>query len=750
MIRRLPTTLAALSLAAVFLSVPAANSALSSIPFPGAGTGDLSVRPGTYYRGQKVEFLANFPSGEAGATVTFFEETFVGSEEYDSIGTDVANSLGNAYFTDYTIGDRVRVFARTGGAGGEFTQLVLLDRSAVSFDTCGQTGDFSTDPTVVADGQAVTLKGFFPSDQDFLNVTFFRKSGDTFTPVGFDESNRLGNAYLNNYEVNGTQQLFARTSAGQCTEVQTVDPVASSALLDPKFTPAGSDDQDARARATFVPARPGAEAELQVKTIKDDVWKTIETATQNSSGVANFYISDPLEVEHRYRARSNGMATTNNVTYAGPLLDKDTGLATFHFNSNDGEPVDTRTKYFDGEFAMKGGAFNCDDEGAVQGPGEEEKAEMKGRGNYSWTFAKKGFTLKLGDKKNLCNMGDSSKWALVANHYDRSLLRNAVAYHVGKQFSNLAWTPDQVPVDLYVNGSYRGSYTLVERITADNDTPAEGGRVPIHELNGDDATEQTQPKISGGYILEWDFRHDADMNFDLGTRGWIGVKEPEDPEDPDGISDDQFRYIRNYVNSCDDKLFSSNFTDDNDNGWESCIDKASAVDYYIAMEYMKPVDGNMWASVYMYKPRRDGTGDDGDGKLRMGPLWDFDLAMGSANRAGNVVSPSSWYLRNNLGVSAQQSSKTWFNRLNEDPEFRAAVKNRWNQVDQDIDPSVFIGVNQGAIAESAEENYKKWNHDSKISQFQVIRNSWNADVGYLEDWMDERRAWMDSQLDNND
>ncbi len=45
------------------------------------------------------------------------------------------------------------------------------------------------------------------------------------------------------------------------------------------------------------------------------------------------------------------------------------------------------------------------------------------------------------------------------------------------------------------------------------------------------------------------------------------------------------------------------------------------------MEYLKPVDGNMWASVYMYKPRGE--------KIHFGPLWDFDLATGSATRAGN-------------------------------------------------------------------------------------------------------------------
>ena len=156
------------------------------------------------------------------------------------------------------------------------------------------------------------------------------------------------------------------------------------------------------------------------------------------------------------------------------------------------------------------------------------------------------------------------------------------------------------------------------------------------------------------------------------------------------------------------------------------------------MELMKPVDGNMWASVYMYKQR--------NGKLYFGPLWDFDLAAGSANRAGNVVSPSSWYLRNSLGVSAMQSSKTWFNRLNEDPEFRDAVKARWNQVYPNLSQSSFIDGQKSLIQKSADENWKKWSHSEHLSKYQVVKGSWSADVDYLKSWMSSRRSWMNGQL----
>ena len=526
--------------------------------------------------------------------------------------------------------------------------------------------------------------------------------------------------------------LMAPLGAAATTTAFT--PVSIS-QLDPTFTPAGSEGQDARAKATFDPATPGASASLQVKSLKDGSWYTIETSQQDSNGVASFYISDPLEMKHEYRAVSNGLTTPNSVTWAGPLLDKDTGVATVHFASKEGDSVNTRSRWFNGEFAMKAGPNfpECENEGRFKGAANQEIAEMKGRGNYSWGFEKKSFSLNLDDANNLCGLGSSKKWALIANHYDKSLIRNPMASWVGTKFPNMGWTPQQRPVDLYVNGSFRGSYTLIERINF------EGGRLDFDELKAeDDPTDCTDPaKRTGSYLMEWDFRKGAAFNFTAGSRGWVGLKEPEDEDFCSAMGS----YINGYVDAADKALFGSNFKD-NTNGWKKYIDTASAVDYYLAMEFLKPVDGNMWASVYMYKPRGE--------KIRFGPLWDFDLAEGSANRAGNVVSPKSWYLRNSLGVSAMQSSKTWFNRLNEDPEFRDAVKARWNQVDQSLHPTSFIGTYKSKIAQSASENYKKWNYGSRISQYQVIKGSWGADVEYVRSWLESRNSWMDSQLDNAD
>jgi hypothetical protein len=412
-----------------------------------------------------------------------------------------------------------------------------------------------------------------------------------------------------------------------------------------------------------------------------------------------------------------------------------------YFNTLEGHAVDTRTRYFEGEFNMTadGKGLGCVNKGT---PGDQTKklnhSVMKGRGNYSWSFKRKSYTLKLGDGEDLCGMGGgekSKKWALVSQDYDKSFMRNALAQYLGDKFTNMAWTPNSRPVDFYLNGKFMGNYMLVERVAIDTQ------RINIDELDG---SVTTQPDITGGYVLEWDFRKGADYNAYLGSdSGYVGVKEPENDYDRegnntgDGINSQQKSYISGYLNSADTALRKDSCQS---SGWTNYIDQASAVDYYIAMEYMKPVDGNMWASVYMYKPR--------NGKLFFGPLWDFDLAAGSATRAGNVASSSSFYLRNNLGVSAQQSSNTWFNCLNKRSSFRSAVKARWNAVKDSINTGSFIDTQKAIIATSAARSFSSSpsSHSYRISDYQVIKSDWNADVSYLRSWSINRKSWLNSNF----
>ena len=73
----------------------------------------------------------------------------------------------------------------------------------------------------------------------------------------------------------------------------------------------------------------------------------------------------------------------------------------------------------------------------------------------------------LGMKKN-------RNWALLADHLDRSLMRNKLAFSLGNSslFSDgLKWTPSGQHVEVTLNGDYIGVYLLTEDIRIDPGAP---------------------------------------------------------------------------------------------------------------------------------------------------------------------------------------------------------------------------------------------------------------------------------------
>ncbi len=501
--------------------------------------------------------------------------------------------------------------------------------------------------------------------------------------------------------------------------------------------------------ADFAPTNSGRTVTLQARTIvtttttevTTSTWKTIGTATANSSGDAKITVSNPLEVTHDYRAIVGTGATqsiTNTVSYSAPRTTMNTGLATIYIDTNEGTAITSDEVYSEGRFTMTAGSAvpQC----ATTAP---LLMKTRGRGNYTWTLDKKPYNFNLDKKTDLCGLGSSKKWALLANHYDRSLLRTAAGMYIGSQLTGMAWTPRSIPVDVYVNGVYQGAYTLIERVGIASN------RVNIPELkNNQGGVNDSAPNVTGGYLLEWDFRQGADHNVQAGNRGWVGIKEPEDEDDGSGITPAQISYIDSYLDQADAALFGPNYQDDA-LGWKRYIDATSAVDFYIAQELTKTLDGNMYTSVYMYKARDVDPAPGDQGKLFFGPMWDYDTAMGDAEYPGGQGDPTGWYLRDvqtDPDFYARQSAKTWFNRLNEDPEFRALVAARWNEVYANLQTSdAFLGQQQTLIAASAAENFKKWDINEQLEDVQVIKGSWAAEVSYLRAWLKQRIAWMDSQ-----
>lgn len=276
----------------------------------------------------------------------------------------------------------------------------------------------------------------------------------------------------------------------------------------------------------------------------------------------------------------------------------------------DNEVIDrnlSHKNYFAGEYWLdvNGCDWMADEYGAEDIGSKEEPLplEIKARGNFTRTaFAKKPFKLKLGKKQKMLGLSKSKHFALLAHADDTyGYLRNFTGFSLGRRIG-LPWTPSQQPVEVYINGDYRGLYFLTESIRVEED------RVNITQLgnNVDDPA-----LISGGYLVELD-NYDNDNQIRMDEKSFVGAFSDKlriTYDTPEEYSDLQKRFVTDQFTAMNDAVGSNN-----DVLW-SYMDLDDAVRYYIVEELISHVEA-YHGSTYLFR-------DYGaDRKWHFSPLWD--------------------------------------------------------------------------------------------------------------------------------
>lgn len=358
----------------------------------------------------------------------------------------------------------------------------------------------------------------------------------------------------------------------------------------------------------------------------------------------------------------------------------------------------------------------------VFGSGEYEgTGQVKGRGNSSWTYDKKPYSIKLDSKASWLDIPKTKKYAVIPSYNDGSLMRNYITYKGFAGLYGIGYVPKCEFVDVYLNGEYNGIYLLTERIDI------EKSKVDIEEADADN--------MSGGYLIEKDVNGRVDFDSDLWfpcpywanqAKDYFVLKAPE-PDDP-VLSRRMRDYLQGHMQRVHDAIMGESGED-----WHDYVDTSSWVDFIIVQEIAKNIDGPMKTSCWMYKDR-------GDDHIYMTAPWDFDFAYGRVN--WNNASPA----HNDAddcpnadtpdGFMIVNSSNPWMDRLYDtEPEFSRALKERYTAYRGTLIDGLLPMIDEQAAYLSVvqQPNYELWH------------KSFHSAVEFLRTWLESRIGWLDSE-----
>ena len=334
---------------------------------------------------------------------------------------------------------------------------------------------------------------------------------------------------------------------------------------------------------------------------------------------------------------------------------------------------------------------------------DEMAMKIRGRGNSTWFLhPKKPFQMKLDDKKEFLGMPNHKKWLFLAEYSDKSLLRNTIVFEM-VYISNLDWTPASTFAEVFLNGEYNGVYNITQKVEEGSN------RVDL----GDD-----------GYLLEIDNidRLDADdVYITTEEVPVINIKEPDL-----AWNDAKYVYINNLINQFELNLFGGNFADPV-NGYAKYIDVDSFIDWFLINEIVKNQDSMSFSSIYLNVIPGE--------KIKMGPLWDFDLGFGNVDYS-DATNPEGFWVRWN----------PWISRLLQDPAFADKVRARFAYF-RDNENYILGKIDQYAekLKWSQQENHNKWQlFGEYVWPNPVYFDSHGEEVAHLKSWYQARMDWLET------
>ena len=391
--------------------------------------------------------------------------------------------------------------------------------------------------------------------------------------------------------------------------------------------------------------------------------------------------------------------------------------------TEDEKPITSKTRYKNATISISGAPYahhNVTLAAQIRGRGHSSFDDEAEQDEYA---SKNSYRLKLDEKSNLLGIGETADkdWVLISCKYDISSLRNEFIWNLADRLGTIPYVPSGTWVNLYVNGQYRGMYTLCEKIEVASD------RVDIDEGPSEDPNKV-------GYLVEYDLRgaYESGAKKDLTYFYIPGLDETFAWTIKSEVHNTKVTAaIRSHLIACNEAILSGDRSK-----MEALVDMDSFVDMFILQEFSKNPDAGC-SSFYMQR--------DAGGKLHLTAPWDFDFAMGTYSVA--QITPD--LVADGEGVM----SHPWFEFLVTQSWFMKLVLARMEQITPLVEETwEYVKSLRPILEPAADQNDRLWNvYGEKFSiypsnQVSVKLKSYEEHVDFLINWTTERWEKLQKEI----
>lgn len=351
------------------------------------------------------------------------------------------------------------------------------------------------------------------------------------------------------------------------------------------------------------------------------------------------------------------------------------------------------------------------------------------RGNSSRLFPKKQYAVKLVNEKGetrrqeMFGMPAHDNWTLNGSYIDHSNIRNYMLYNLSSEI--MPFTPRSRMCEVMMKDEfgklvYQGIYTLIEKPKVDKN------RVDLQTYNPKYAQTSFLLQINSP-IDHVEIPHLKPDNIDV-----LYPAELLYPSEQE-ITNASIKYITNTLLKVEKAFYDSYYSGD----WEKVhelIDLNSFVDYYIINEYCQNYDAGR-RSTYLYA--------DLDGKLCIGPVWDFDGGFDN-------------YMHKHMDVTWLDLKSTfYYSYLVQDPQFNVQCAKRYfelrkNTLSDDYIIS-YIDDCKKYLGTAAYRNQALW-YAHKLKQQPLHKpnedkfDDFDTDIEEMKKYVVKRGKWMDQHF----